>query len=42
MLVSDAVYQLTGDAVTFGDRHELDVRGKLGPVIAHEVLSVGN
>jgi len=41
MLVSNAVYQLAGDAVTYGERYELDVRGKLGPVIAHEVLSVG-
>ncbi|MCL1600835.1 MAG: adenylate/guanylate cyclase domain-containing protein [Actinomycetia bacterium] len=40
MLISDAVYQLTGDAVTVGERHELDVRGKLGPVVAYEVLSV--
>ena len=39
MLISDAVYQLTGDAVTVGKRHELDVRGKLGPVIAYDVLS---
>lgn len=40
ILVSDAIYQLTTGAVTFGERHALDVRGKLGPVIAHEVLSV--
>lgn len=40
MLISDAVYQLTRDAVTVDERHELDVRGKLGPVIAYDVLSV--
>lgn len=40
ILVSDAVYQLTNGAVTFGTRHELDVRGKVGAVGAHEVLSV--
>jgi adenylate cyclase len=40
ILVSNAVYELTKDAVTFGARHELDVHGKLGPVIAYEVLTV--
>ena len=40
MLVSDAVYQLSKGPVTFGARHELELRGKFGPVTAHEVLSV--
>jgi class 3 adenylate cyclase len=40
MLVSDAVHQLTQSSVTFGARHELDVRGKVGMVVAHEVISV--
>lgn len=40
ILVSNAVYELTKDGVIFGARHELDVHGKLGPVIAHEVLAV--
>lgn len=38
MLVSEAVYQLTSDDVTFGQRHELELRGKTGRVVAHEVL----
>jgi class 3 adenylate cyclase len=42
MLVSDAVHELTQDFVTFGRRYELDVRGKFGSVIAHEVLSIDN
>jgi class 3 adenylate cyclase len=41
MLVSNAIYELTRDSVTFGARHELDVRGKVGMVVAHEVISVG-
>jgi hypothetical protein len=40
MLVSDAIHQLTQSSVTFGARHELDVRGKVGVVVAHEVISV--
>jgi adenylate cyclase len=40
MLVSNAIHRLAGNAVTFGTRHELDVRGKDGSVIAHEVVSV--
>jgi adenylate cyclase len=40
MLVSDAIHQLTQSSVTFGARHELDVRGKVGMVVAHEVISV--
>jgi len=40
MLVSNAVHHLTQSSVTFGARHELDVRGKLGMVVAHEVISV--
>lgn len=41
MLVSDAVYELTHRKVTFGRRHELDLRGKVGRVVAHEVVAVG-
>jgi adenylate cyclase len=40
MLVSNAIYELTRGSVTFGARHELDVRGKVGMVVAHEVMSV--
>jgi adenylate cyclase len=40
MLVSNAVYELTRKDVRFGTRHELEVRGKIGSVVAHEVLSV--
>ncbi len=42
MLVSDAVYELTHREVTFGRRHELDLRGKVGRVVAHEVIAVGS
>jgi hypothetical protein len=41
MLVSDAVHELTHHEVTFGQRHELDLRGKVGRVVAHEVIAVG-
>jgi len=40
VLVSDAVYRLTQSSVTYGPRHELDLRGKVGMVVAHEVISV--
>jgi adenylate cyclase len=39
MLVSDAVYQLTLREVTFGRRHQLELSGKAGRVVAHEVLA---
>ncbi len=37
MLVSDAVYELTASDVAYGKRFELDLRGKAGQVVAHEV-----
>lgn len=37
ILVTDAVYQRTLSDVDFGRRFELDLRGKAGQVIAHEV-----
>lgn len=41
MLVSDAVYQRTAHAVSFGQRYELDLRGKAGRVVAHEATCLG-
>lgn len=41
MLVSSAVHQRTAHAVSFGRRFELDLRGKAGPVVAHEATSLG-
>jgi adenylate cyclase len=40
MLVSDAVYQRTAHEVGFGQRYELDLRGKTGRVVAHEATSL--
>lgn len=40
MLVSDAVYQRTAHAVSFGQRYELDLEGKAGRVVAHEATSL--
>jgi len=42
MLVSDAIHERTHHEVTFGRRHELDLRGKVGRVVAHEVVAVAN
>jgi adenylate cyclase len=41
MLVSNAVHRRTAHTVTFGQRYELDLRGKAGPVVAHEPISLG-
>jgi class 3 adenylate cyclase len=40
MLVSDTVRQRAGQNVTYGESHELDLKGKVGLVVGHEVLSV--
>lgn len=40
MLVSSDVRERAGDSVTYGGRHELDLKGKVGLVVAHEVLSI--
>ena len=40
ILVSDAVFEEARDEVEFGRRFELDIRGKAGRVIAHEVLGL--
>ncbi|MFV1970563.1 MAG: adenylate/guanylate cyclase domain-containing protein [Acidimicrobiia bacterium] len=38
MLVSEAVYQLTLSEITYGQRHELELPGKVERVVAHEVV----
>ena len=38
MLVSQSVYDLTKDSFTFGERHDLALKGKQGHVTAHEVV----
>ena len=40
MLVSQSVYEMTGDHITYGKRHELDLKGKQGQVSAYEAVSV--
>ena len=40
ILVSDAVFEEARDEVEFGRRFELDIRGKAGRVVAHEVLGL--
>jgi len=42
MLASDAIYRLTADEISYGRRHELEVRGKAGHVVAHEVIDAVN
>ncbi len=39
MLVSDSVFQACSADVEFGRSFDLDLRGKVGMVTAHEVLS---
>ncbi len=38
MLVSEAVYQLTLSEIMYGQRHELELPGKVERVVAHEVV----
>jgi class 3 adenylate cyclase len=40
MLVSQSVHDMTRERVVFGDRHELELRGKLGHVVAFETRSL--
>ena len=40
MLVSQSVYDLTGDGVAYGERHDLDLKGKQGHVSAYEAVSL--
>lgn len=42
MLVSQAVFRGCADDVNFGRSFELDLRGKVGRVTAHEVLGLGS
>lgn len=37
MLVSDTVYRQTSHEISYGGRYELDLRGKVGRVVAHEI-----
>jgi class 3 adenylate cyclase len=40
MLVSQSVFDLTRGHVNFGERHDLDLKGKQGRVTAHEATSL--
>lgn len=40
MLVTDDIHARTVEAVEYGRRFELDVRGKSGPIVAHEVIGL--
>lgn len=40
MLVSQSVYDLTGNSVAYGEQHELDLKGKQGRISAYEALSL--
>jgi class 3 adenylate cyclase len=40
MLVSQSVYDMTRERVVFGDRHELELKGKLGHVAAFETRAL--
>jgi len=42
ILVSDAIRELTAGEINYGRRFELDLKGKTGLVIAHEVLGESN
>ena len=40
MLVTEAIFARTGDSVEYGRRFELDLRGKSGLIVAHEVVGL--
>ncbi len=40
LLVTDAVYQATRNGVAYGRRFDLDLRGKTGRVVGHEVVGL--
>ena len=40
MLVSQSIFDMTQDRVVFGDRHELELKGKVGHVVAFETRSL--
>ncbi|MEE9179217.1 MAG: guanylate cyclase, partial [Acidimicrobiia bacterium] len=42
MLVTDIVFKDCGPDVDFGQSFDLDLRGKTGLVVAHEVIGVKN
>jgi adenylate cyclase len=40
MLVTEAIRSRTGSSVHYGQQFDLDLRGKTGRIVAHEVLSI--
>ena len=40
LLVTDAVYQATRNGIAYGRRFDLDLRGKTGRVVGHEVVGL--